>query len=67
MDNKVEKIVNCPACAGESVYASHNVYRPFCSARCKGLDLGAWASEAFRLPTADAPDDLVQPQAGPVH
>ena len=67
MDNKVEKIVNCPACAGESVYAPRNVYRPFCSARCKGLDLGAWASEAFRLPTADARDDLVQPQAGPVH
>ncbi|HJS02910.1 MAG TPA: DNA gyrase inhibitor YacG, partial [Variovorax sp.] len=27
-----------------------------CSARCKGIDLGAWATEEFRMP-ADAPPD----------
>jgi len=67
MKSKVEKIVSCPACAGESVYAPSNVYRPFCSARCKGIDLGAWANEEFRLPTEDMPADLVEPQAVPVH
>ena len=50
------KMVTCPACGGDSVYASSNVSRPFCSARCKNLDFGAWASEGFRLP-ADAPPD----------
>ncbi|MBC7547576.1 MAG: DNA gyrase inhibitor YacG [Polaromonas sp.] len=50
------KIVTCPACKGPSVYAPNNVFRPFCSARCKNLDFGAWASEDFRLP-ADAPPD----------
>jgi len=33
-----------------SLYSSANPYRPFCSARCKGVDLGAWASEEFKLP-----------------
>ncbi len=42
--------VRCPACAGMSLYSSTNPYRPFCSARCKGVDLGAWASEEFKLP-----------------
>ncbi len=44
------KTVRCPACAGPSVYAASNPYRPFCCERCKGMDLGAWASEHFRLP-----------------
>ncbi|MEY4978387.1 MAG: hypothetical protein RLZZ352_657 [Pseudomonadota bacterium] len=45
------KVVRCPACAGPSLYAPSNAFRPFCSARCKNLDLGAWASESFKLPT----------------
>jgi uncharacterized protein len=53
------KIVTCPACGGESVYSTDNVYRPFCSARCKGIDLGAWASESFRMLTDAPPDDQV--------
>lgn len=50
------KIVTCPACGGQSVYAPSNAFRPFCSARCKNVDFGAWASEGFKLP-ADAPTD----------
>ncbi|MCO4089465.1 MAG: DNA gyrase inhibitor YacG [Limnohabitans sp.] len=48
--------VRCPACSGLSLYSPANPYRPFCSARCKGVDLGAWASEAFKLPD-DSPLD----------
>lgn len=44
------KIVRCPACAGPSVYATSNPYRPFCCLRCKDMDFGAWASETFKLP-----------------
>jgi endogenous inhibitor of DNA gyrase (YacG/DUF329 family) len=51
------RTVPCPACAGQSVYSSGNAYRPFCSARCKGVDLGAWASEAFKLPDGAPPDE----------
>lgn len=51
------RIVRCPACQGDSVYASDNPYRPFCSERCKNLDFGAWASESFRVPTEAPPED----------
>lgn len=44
------KTVRCPGCSGPSVYAPGNLYRPFCSERCKNLDFGAWASESFTLP-----------------
>jgi endogenous inhibitor of DNA gyrase (YacG/DUF329 family) len=53
------KTVRCPACGGPSRYAPDNPYRPFCSERCKNLDLGAWASEEFRVP-ATPPE---QPEA----
>jgi endogenous inhibitor of DNA gyrase (YacG/DUF329 family) len=50
------KLVPCPTCGGDSLYAPSNPYRPFCSERCKQIDMGAWASEDFRMP-ADAPPD----------
>lgn len=49
--------VRCPACSGNSLYSPANPYRPFCSARCKGVDLGAWASEEFKLPDNTPPDE----------
>lgn len=52
-----EKIVVCPACGGASLYSLRNRFRPFCSERCKNLDLGAWASERFRMPAEAPPDD----------
>lgn len=51
------KIVTCPACKGKSVYGPANPFRPFCSERCKNMDLGAWASESFRMPVDTAPDE----------
>ena len=51
------RIVACPACRGDSVYAESNPYRPFCCRRCKEHDLGAWASEDFRLAPAQPPED----------
>jgi endogenous inhibitor of DNA gyrase (YacG/DUF329 family) len=52
-----ERIVRCPACGHDCLYAARNPYRPFCSARCKGVDLGAWANEDFRMPADTPPDD----------
>jgi endogenous inhibitor of DNA gyrase (YacG/DUF329 family) len=31
--------------------------RPFCSARCKLVDLGNWLSDAYRIPTNERPED----------
>ena len=53
---RAPRLVPCPTCGGDSVFAQSNVYRPFCSARCKGVDLGAWASESFRVPEDNPPD-----------
>ncbi len=49
MSTQRPKIVRCPTCKGDSLYATENPARPFCSQRCKNNDFGAWASEAFRV------------------
>ncbi len=53
------KTVKCPHCGGPSLFAPSNPYRPFCSERCKNIDFGAWASESFRVPAQQPPDDQV--------
>ena len=55
------KQVSCPSCHGISVYASSNPFRPFCSERCKQIDLGDWATERFTMPVETTPDDQMQP------
>jgi endogenous inhibitor of DNA gyrase (YacG/DUF329 family) len=47
------KVIRCPTCSTVTVYDASNEFRPFCSERCKLLDLGAWADEEFRIPTED--------------
>ena len=56
-DTVKPRIVRCPACGGDSIYAPSNPYRPFCSERCKNVDLGAWASEEFRVPEKPPRED----------
>jgi endogenous inhibitor of DNA gyrase (YacG/DUF329 family) len=41
--------VACPTCGAQVVWLPESTFRPFCSARCKGIDLGAWASEQYRV------------------
>ncbi len=54
---KTDRTVTCPCCGGDSVYGPSNAYRPFCSERCKQVDLGAWANEDFRMPAEAPPAD----------
>lgn len=42
---KNQLLVKCPTCQKKIVYSQDNPYRPFCSERCKLIDLGAWAAE----------------------
>jgi uncharacterized protein len=42
----------CPICGKPAVAAS----RPFCSNRCRKIDLDRWRSEAYRVPTNETPD-----------
>jgi endogenous inhibitor of DNA gyrase (YacG/DUF329 family) len=48
--------VRCPTCGALAVYDTTNPWRPFCSERCRQIDLGAWASEGYRVPSAPGPD-----------
>lgn len=49
--------VNCPRCGQPAVYSPENPFRPFCSERCRLIDLGQWATEAYRLPAEDSPEN----------
>ncbi len=44
----------CPRCGQDSTWEG-NEFRPFCSERCKLIDLGAWANDEYKLPTQDSP------------
>ncbi len=43
------KLVSCPQCGKATPYRTDIPFRPFCSERCKLMDLGAWASEDYRV------------------
>lgn len=45
--------VNCPICQKEVEWTEENVHRPFCSERCKQIDLGAWAEEKYTVPVVE--------------
>ncbi len=52
--------VACPACGTEVFWDPRNKYRPFCSERCKLMDLGLWAAERYRVagePAEQEPGD----------
>ncbi|MEO8401028.1 MAG: DNA gyrase inhibitor YacG [Gammaproteobacteria bacterium] len=40
----------CPHCGKKNTWTTDNPTRPFCSPRCKLIDLGAWAAEDHRIP-----------------
>ncbi|MFN3696905.1 MAG: DNA gyrase inhibitor YacG [Pseudobdellovibrio sp.] len=44
------KQVKCPQCGLYCIYSVENPYRPFCSDRCKLIDLGEWASGGYAIP-----------------
>lgn len=46
------RTVKCPNCGKAVEWRPENRFRPFCSARCRQIDLGAWASESYRVPTS---------------
>jgi len=36
---------DCPRCSNEVDLSANNIFRPFCSEKCKLIDLGTWANE----------------------
>jgi hypothetical protein len=41
--------VRCPRCGARTDWQD-NPTRPFCSEKCRLVDLGRWASEEYRVP-----------------
>ncbi|MGB0894112.1 MAG: DNA gyrase inhibitor YacG [Parashewanella sp.] len=42
--------VKCPTCQTTVEWNTQAKYKPFCSERCKLIDLGDWASEKHAIP-----------------
>lgn len=53
-----KKSIACPTCEKKGTWIPENPFRPFCSERCKLIDLGEWADEKHRIPGEKAqPED----------
>jgi endogenous inhibitor of DNA gyrase (YacG/DUF329 family) len=57
--------VPCPTCQKPVEWSPASPWRPFCSERCRLIDLGAWITEQHAIPgeQADAPGEA-DPAAG---
>ncbi|MCG8428529.1 MAG: DNA gyrase inhibitor YacG [Chromatiales bacterium] len=42
--------VSCPTCKKPIVWDSSSPWRPFCSERCRLIDLGEWLEEGYKIP-----------------
>jgi Uncharacterized protein conserved in bacteria len=42
--------LSCPTCKKTVYWTDEYPFRPFCSDRCRLIDLGEWASEGHRIP-----------------
>jgi endogenous inhibitor of DNA gyrase (YacG/DUF329 family) len=51
----------CPTCGKDVDWSKQPDYRPFCSKRCRLIDLGEWASDRYSIPSDEAAGD---PEAG---
>lgn len=50
--------VECPTCGAPVEWSAKSEFRPFCSHRCKLIDLGAWATEEHAIPGDSLEDEL---------
>ena len=59
------KQVPCPRCGQPSPFSPDNKWRPFCSERCKLIDLGQWAAERYRVAAEEQePDEEADKPSG---
>ena len=50
------RTVSCPRCGAQVPWGPASKYRPFCSERCQLVDLGAWATEQYRVGAEEETD-----------
>lgn len=56
--------MKCPTCEKEIPTNRENPFRPFCSERCKLIDLGRWAGGEYRIPTKEKPTEEIHRSNG---
>ncbi len=56
-DLKNPTTVTCPHCGTTVVWVSAAKYKPFCSERCRLIDLGEWLLEKHAIPDSPSPDN----------
>lgn len=54
--------VQCPTCKKDVIWNKTSLYRPFCSERCKLIDLGEWASGGHAIPGKPVDEELMSDQ-----
>ncbi len=61
-----KRAMKCPMC-GEPTVWKDNPDRPFCSERCRMIDLGNWVSETYAvsLPLTDTDESIEQQSESP--
>jgi endogenous inhibitor of DNA gyrase (YacG/DUF329 family) len=59
----------CPICKTAAAPRPQNPAAPFCSERCKLVDLGRWLDESYRVPVRPEPDAeaTIDDEAGGPH
>ena len=55
------RLLRCPICRKPVRFTPENRHRPFCSERCRLIDLGEWANEQRSIPTDERPSDPDEP------
>jgi endogenous inhibitor of DNA gyrase (YacG/DUF329 family) len=55
MSGEQPSTVDCPTCGATVAWTAEQRWRPFCSERCKLIDLGAWLDESNRIPAEELP------------
>jgi endogenous inhibitor of DNA gyrase (YacG/DUF329 family) len=67
MSSYMSLMTPCPTCKKEIVYRTDNPFRPFCSKRCKLIDLGTWLEEGYSIPAGEStekPENFDTPVIG---
>ena len=54
----------CPTCQRPVEWSAAANWRPFCSERCRLIDLGAWMTEKHTIPGEEISPDGTQPPSG---
>ena len=57
------KAVSCPTCKKPVPWTKESKWKPFCSERCRLIDLGEWIDEKHRIADSEDKQEFLSPEA----